>query len=167
MTREGTLDREPSESIDPQGFAWPVVELDPVRTMRALAAGMPHVALRETVLEAPFERVWDFIADLEGSTPQYESTVASAKILERDGDRLILKGRLTGGPSLRFSVVLRPGWCIMRSRLGEIGMAARPENSSQTRFVHFEGSRLFGRLARPFFHWNIGGDFRRLRRLLE
>ena len=54
----------------------------------------------------------------------------------------------------------------MVSSIGEIGMAARPESETATRFAHFEGSTRLGRLARPLFSWNIRQDFRKLRRLL-
>lgn len=158
---------EAERPIDATAFAWPHVELEPVARMRALAAALPHVAVDETVFDVPFDQLWTFIADLEANTARFEGTVSRARIVERDGDRLQLDARSPiGGPWLRFSVVLRPGWCLMRSRLGEVGMAARPEGPTTTRFIHFEGSALLGRLVRPLFAWNIRQDFRRLRTLL-
>lgn len=150
-------------------YAWPTSSLDPVVRMRALAAGLPHAATDETLFDADFERVWDFVADLEHSTPLYEGVVGRARIVDRDGDRLVLevKGPVPAiTPWQRFDVVLRPGWCLMRSRLGDVGMAARPEPDGRTRFFHFEGSPLLGRLVKPYFAWNIRQDFRRLARLL-
>jgi hypothetical protein len=63
---------------------------------------------------------------------------------------------------------LRFGWCVMQSRNTQIGMAAAPEgDGTRTRLAHFEGSALLGRLARPYFRWNIRGDLRRIARLVE
>ncbi|MCA9503309.1 MAG: hypothetical protein H6748_17385 [Spirochaetaceae bacterium] len=154
------------EPIHASRYAWPEVEIDPVTRMRALAAGLPHVAVDETLFALPFDRVWSFVADLATNTPRFEGLVADVRPLEQQGERLRLAAR---NPILgwsEFDVVLRPGWCLMRSRLGEVGMAARPEGPRATRFLHFEGSPLLGRLARPFFAWNIRQDFRRLHSLL-
>jgi hypothetical protein len=153
--------------IDADRFAWPQASLDPVERMRVVAASLPYCAVRETVFDAGFDRVWDFIADLENSTPRFEGTVSSVRILERDADRLRLRSRMIMGLSTEFDVVLRRGWCLMQARGGQIGMAARPENDSQTRFIHFEGSPRFGRILRPYFRWNIGGDFRKIAAILE
>lgn len=156
----------PDVPIDAMRFAWPEAELDRVARMRALAAGLPHCAVRETVLDADFDRVWNLISDLENNTPRYEGAVTRVQILERSGERLRLRSRMITGFSIESDVVLRPGWCVMSSRFGQIGMAAEPEDDAQTRFIHFEGSEILGRILRPYFHWNIGGDFRRLGALL-
>jgi hypothetical protein len=148
-------------------FAWPQAELDPVARMRALAAARPHVAANETLFDVPFDRLWSFVSDFENNTPRFEATVGRARILERSGDRLRLETRgPLPGPWMRFDVVLRPGWCLMRSKLGEIGMAARAEGEASTRFFHFEGSAMLGRVVRPLFAWNIKQDFKKLRALL-
>ncbi|MEM9175961.1 MAG: hypothetical protein AAGC67_12070 [Myxococcota bacterium] len=155
--------------IEAGRYAWPDVDLDPVERMRALTAGLPHVAADETVLEADFDRVWAVIEDFERFTPRIEAAVGRVRILEREGERIVLlaKGPLPSlSPWQRFDVVLRPGWCLMASRLGDIGMAARPEGPGRTRFFHFEGSALFGRLVKPLFAWNIRQDFRKIRGLL-
>jgi hypothetical protein len=171
MSTEGPESPPPSEAAGPPieagRYAWPEVEIDPVMRMRALAAGLPHVATDETVLDRPFERVWSFLTDFEVSTPLFEGLVADARVLERRGDRLTLETRTPlWGAWTRFDVVLRPGWCLMLSRIGEVGMAARPEGPCATRFFHFEGSRALGRIVRPLLAWNIRQDFRRLRRLV-
>ena len=152
--------------IDSADFAWPEVVLDPVSKMRAVAAGLPYCAVRETVLDAPFDRAWNFIVDFENSTAKIEGVVTRVEILERRGETLRLRSRMLPGYWMEANVILRPGWCLMNSRMGQIGMAARPEGSDQTRFIHFEGSQVFGRVLRPYFHWSIGGDFRRLKTLL-
>lgn len=155
------------DRIDPQGYAWPAAQLDPVERMRALAAGLSYAAEDETVFDVDFDRVWSFISDFEGNTKRFEGAVSRARILDHTEDRIRLQAKgPIGGPWIDFSVVLRPGWCLMKSRFGDVGMAARPESEGRTRFFHFEGSRLLGRIVRPVFAWNIRQDFRRLRALL-
>ena len=166
--------------IDASCYAWPGVALDPVERMRALVAGLPHAASDETTFDVDFDRFWSFIADLETNTPRFEALVGRAKVVERrsespdapvdgmpPGERLVLdtRGPLLG-PRMRFDVVLRPGWCLMRSPLGQVGMAARAEGAGRVRFFHFEGATRLGWLVRPVFAWNIRHDFRRLRKLL-
>lgn len=146
--------------------AWPSVTLDPVDRMRALAAGLPHVASNETLFDVPYETFWSFIADLEQNTPRFEAAVRRLDIVHREGDSMRIESQTPVGFRLRFDVVLRPGFCLMRSKTGDIGMAARPEPHDRTRFFHFEGSRGLGRLLRPYFAWNIRQDFRKLRRIL-
>jgi len=153
--------------IEVERYAWPTVDLDPVARMRALAAGLPHAAVGETVIDAPFGQFWPFIEDLEGNTARYEGTVNRLRILDRDGEQIRLEARTPIGVWIEFDCVLRSGWCVMRSGSGQIGMAAHPENTSQTRFIHFESASSFGWLARPFFAWNIRNDFRRLRDLFS
>jgi hypothetical protein len=171
MSPEDPQSPRPSDSqstpIEETCYAWPDAEIDPVMRMRALAAGLPHVAADEAVFDRSFERVWSFLTDFEVTTPLFEGVVGRARILERRGERLTIETQSPLlGPWTRFDVVLRPGWCLMQSRLGQVGMAARPEGPSATRFFHFEGSPALGRMLRPFFAWNIRQDFRRLRRLL-
>ncbi len=157
-----TIDRP----IDREMFAWPSVDLDPVERMRVLAASLPHVAAQEATFDVPFDRFWRFIEDLENNTPRIEGMVSRLQILERNDDRLRLRARSPIGTWSEFDVVLRPGWCVMQGTTGQIGMAARPEGETRTRYFHFEGNRFLGRIARPFFAWNVRQDFRRLRELL-
>jgi hypothetical protein len=151
--------------IDGELFAWPEVALDPVSKMRAIAEALPYGAVRETVFDAPFDRVWDFISDLEHSTVQFERAIRRVEILEQSGESLRIRSRMITGFSIEFDVVLRPGWCVMNSRFGQNGMAARSEGEGRTRFIHFEGSPLLGKLLRPYFHWNIESDFKKLKAL--
>ena len=146
---------------------WPEARIDPVAKLRALAAGLPHVVLAECVLDAPFERVWGIVGDLEHGVPRFETNVASARITAREGDRLVLEARHPLGLRARFEVLLQPGYCVMRTRLGDVGMAAVAEPGGlRTRLAHYEGSRLLGRLAWPLLRRNIQADFAALRRLL-
>jgi len=153
--------------IESERYAWPNSDIDPVEKMRALAASLPYVAADETVFDVPFETFWHFIEDLEVNTPRIEGAVRQLKILDRNGDRLRLKARSPIGFWDEFDVILRSGFCVMQGRSGQIGMAARPESETTTRYFHFEGTKILGRIARPFFAWNVRQDFRRLRRLLE
>jgi hypothetical protein len=155
------------DPIDIERYAWPTASLDPVVRMRALAAGLPNAAIDETVFDAPFERFWPFIEDLEGNTPRYEGAVNRLHILDRHGEQIRLEARTPIGLWVEFDCVLRSGWCVMRSNSAQIGMAAHPESATQTRFIHFESSTTFGGLARPFFAWNIRRDFQRLRNIFS
>lgn len=146
---------------------WPSVEIDPVVRLRALAAGLPHVELAECVLDAPPERVWAIVGDLERGVPRFETNVRSARITARSGERLEVVTRGALGLPMRFDAVLRPGWCVMHSRLADIGMAVAAEDGGRrTRFAHFEGSRWLGRVGRGLFRRSVLRDFERLRRLL-
>lgn len=140
--------------------------LDPIRRLRILAESLPHVALAERVYDVSFERLWGFVGDLERSAPVIELGIARAAILEREGDRLVVETRNALGLPLRFDVELRPGWCLMQHRLGDVGMAAAPEGDG-TRFAHFEGARPLGRLGRPVFARKIAGDLERIAAALE
>ena len=146
--------------------AWPIAELDPVARMRALAAALPHVSLREGVIEAPFAEVWGIAGDLEHGVPRFERGVEQVQILDRGGQRieLVVHGPL--GTRMSMQAILQPGWCVMRSRIADIGMAATPEGEQATRFAHFEGSSLLGRAARPLFRSRVGGDLVRLAAIL-
>lgn len=130
---------------------WPVADLDPVRRLRVLAASLRFpVYLSEVVLPAPVDAVWAVAADLEHELPRSLPTVRSARITRRDGDRLELLAVGTLGQRARFDVVLRPGWCLMRSRFVLGAMAAAPDPAGGTRFASLGGFRLPGiRLARP------------------
>ena len=129
---------------------WPVADLDPVRRLRVLAEAVRFpVYVAEVVLPAPFEEVWAEVSDLEHELPRHLSTVRSVRITRVDGDRLELLARGNLGQRARFDVVLRPGWCLMRSRFVLGAMAAVPEEGG-TRFAALGGFRLPGaRLARP------------------
>jgi hypothetical protein len=114
------------------------------------------VYVAEIVLPAPVERVWAVASDLERELPRCLSTVRSARITQAEGDRLELFAAGTLGQRARFDVVLRPGWCLMRSRFVLGAMAAVPENGG-TRFASLGGFRLPGaRLAGPLL--KIFGD---------
>ena len=143
---------------------WPRVELDPVERLRAMAAGLRGCAYLQGVIDAPRDDVWGVVGDLEEGVPRFEGTVSAAAIVHREGDRLVLDARTRLG-RMRFDVVLRPGWCVMRSRFANVGMAARAEGDGRTRFAHFEHARVGSFLARPFQIRNVRADLERLANL--
>jgi len=145
---------------------WPVAELDCVARMRVLAAGLPHAFYAERVIDAPIERVWEIAGDLERGVPRFEGGVRAACVIARDGDRVQLVAEAALGLRMHFDAILRPGWCVMRSRVIDIGMAAAPEDEGRrTRFGHFEGPRFVGRLLRPYLRHSVRGDLDRLEAL--
>jgi hypothetical protein len=132
-------------------MSWPAVDLDPIRRLHVLAAGVPGSAVIERVLDAPFDDVWAAATDFEGGVPKIEIMIGSAEILSREGERVEVrvKPRPMGRP-IPLHVVLRPGWCWMVSPLAVAGMAAVPEGE-RTRFGHLEaltmpGGRFMGPL---------------------
>jgi hypothetical protein len=149
---------------------WPTAQLNPVRQLRVLAEVLPGVGLVERVVDAPYERVWSFLADLEHSVPAFDPMVRSLRVLSHKGTRLVVVTRTSVLPlSSRFEVELRDGWCLMRSRTYLVGMAAEPLGE-QTRYAHLEGlpyHRPPGlRLLRPVFRRVVGGDVRGIVRTL-
>jgi hypothetical protein len=146
---------------------WPVAELDRVQRMLALAAGLRHVALAETVIDAPFDRVWALAGDLVGGVPRFEHNVRRVEILAQSDDRLELMTTNSLGFRMRFDALLQPGWCVMQSWAAEIGMAAAADGPRRTRFAHFEGSRWLGCAARPFFARQVRRDLAKLTRVIE
>lgn len=143
---------------------WPVAEVGAVARLRALAAGLSHVALAEIVIDAPFATVWGLAGDMEGGVPRFENHVRRIEVLEREGEslRLVTFGPL--GVRTDFDAILQPGLCVMRARgrMLDIGMAATPEAEGRTRFAHFEGSRWLGRAGRAFFRRRVMRDLHRL-----
>jgi hypothetical protein len=149
---------------------WPTARLDPVRQLQVLAEVLPGVGLVECVLDAPLDRVWSFMVDLERSVPAFDPMVASLRILSQDREHLTVATRMPLLPvTLRFEVELREGWCLMRSRTYVVGMAAVPLGA-QTRYAHLEGLPWRGspllRLLRPLFRRVVGGDVRGIVRSL-
>jgi hypothetical protein len=129
---------------------WPAADLDPVRRLRVLAAAVRFpVYVAETVLPVPVDRVWAVASDLERELPRCISTVRSARITRAGDGRLELLATGTLGQRARFDVVLRPGWCLMRSRF-VVGAMAAVQEAEGTRFASLGGFRLPGaRLAVP------------------
>ena len=128
---------------------WPTVDLEPLERLRVLARVLPGVWMEERVLDAPFERVWNFASDLERA-PEYDTDVHSIKIVSREQDHWRIRVRADlfgiGLPSVPVDVEMAEGFCWMRSALYVVGMAAAPEGD-RTRFGHLEGVPLRGSQA--------------------
>jgi hypothetical protein len=122
-------------------MTWPVADLDAIGRLRALAAAVPGAFVAETVIDAPFDQVWAVAADLERELPAYLPDVRSFTITRREGERLEARARGYAGLRARFDIVLRPGWCVMRSRFLLGAMAAVPEGQ-QTRFAFLGGAHI-------------------------
>ena len=63
-----------NDPIEIERYAWPTADLNPIARMKALAAGLPHVAGDEAVFDVPFDRFWEFIVDFE--EPSQEQRLA-------------------------------------------------------------------------------------------
>lgn len=122
-------------------MTWPTTDLDAIRRLRALAAAVPGAFIAETTLDAPFDQVWAVAADLEHELPAYLPDVRSFTITARDGERLQADARGYAGLRARFDIVLRPGWCIMRSRFLLGGLAAVPDGQ-RTRLAFLGGVHI-------------------------
>ena len=127
---------------EPHEPAWPVAGLDPVRQMRVLSAALPGTGLVERVLNQPYDQVWARVEDMESTVPGFDPLVGSLQIVERDesGEHLKVVAR---APWLRvptrFDVELRPGWCLMQSKVYVVGMAAVPVAEGRTHYAQMEG----------------------------
>lgn len=116
------------------------MNIDPVRRLSLIAAGVHDATLVDAVLDAPYAAVWKLASDLEEGVPQFEPSVAAVQIIERDGERLRIVVQTSRGLQIPMTVVLRDGYCLMQSEDVSIGMAARAEGD-KTRFAHFESLR--------------------------
>lgn len=135
---------------------WPTARLSPAARLHALAAGLPGTVVEERVLDAPFERAWGFIADLERSVPTFDRDVARLRVTGRRGTHLQARATSSwrhGRLPLDFEVDLEPGWCWMvsRPRLYVVGMAAAPlpGDPERTHYLHMEGVPFAGRVLGP------------------
>lgn len=147
----------------------PEATLGPVRRLRVMAAAIPGAVLMERVFDASFDEVWALAGDLEHGVPRWEPMVSSARVIERQGDRVSLVTRTPFRVSLSIDAVVRRGWCWMQTipRFYVIGMAAEPEGRG-TRFAQLEGSPLpGGRLLQPLVHLDVSYDLHSLGGLLS
>ena len=122
-------------------MSWPIADLDAVRRLHVLAGAVPGAAAAESVLPASFDQVWAVAADLEGELPRYLPDVRSLRITRVDGDRLEADARGYAGLRAHFDIVLRPGWCVMRSRF-LLGAMAAVADGDHTRFAFLAGAQL-------------------------
>ncbi|MFD3436278.1 hypothetical protein ACFWU3_02080 [Streptomyces sp. NPDC058685] len=125
---------------------WPTTDLDPVRRLHALAAGIRGAEVTEAYVDAPFERVWSRLGDLEGGFGQVVTDMERLRLVSRQGERVEALARSRFGMRARLRGVQRPGWCWLQSRFLLIGVAATPEGGG-TRVAFTGGVRLPSRAA--------------------
>ncbi|MEU6786193.1 hypothetical protein ABZ912_43970 [Nonomuraea angiospora] len=115
-------------------------DIDPIDRLAILAAGLPGAVVGQRRIAAPFDAVWQVIADLEHATPRYEPGVAQVRVIEQRGEYLRLLVRDTAGREDAMDARLRPGWCLMQSATVVIAFAAR-RLGSETLLAHLEHRR--------------------------
>ncbi len=116
-------------------------DIDPIDRLAILAAALPGAAVRQRRIAAPFDAVWQVIADLEHATPRYEPGVAHVRVIEQRGELLRLLVQDTAGREETMDARLRPGWCLMQSATVVIAFAAR-RLGSETLLAHLEHRRV-------------------------
>ena len=126
--------------------SWPAATLGNIARLRVLAEALPGTVIEERVIDAPYERLWPLVTDLESSVPSFDTDVRKIKMIRRDGERLIFWGfaswRWLGLPG-RFAAEIGDGFCWMYTQGYVVGMAAVPEGD-RTRFAHMEGFHFRG-----------------------
>jgi len=115
-------------------------DIDPIDRLAILAAALPGAAVRQRRIAAPFDAVWQVIADLEHATPRYEPAVAQVRVIEQHGEFLRLLVQDTAGREDAMDARLRPGWCLMQSATLVIAFAAR-RVGRETLLAHLEHRR--------------------------
>ncbi|MEV6271201.1 hypothetical protein AB0L64_28840 [Kribbella sp. NPDC051936] len=125
---------------------WPQVELTDVERFRALAAGVPGAAVTERVLPYEPGQVKAMLADLDVFA-EIHADLVSATLLERDGDRVVVRATGARGQRARLEGQFRPGWCWLQSRFVIIGTAVAAEPGGGTRVALTGGIRVPGRAA--------------------
>ncbi|MFI9814089.1 SRPBCC family protein [Saccharothrix variisporea] len=121
---------------------WPTTGLDPVRRLRATAAGVRGAAVTERVLAADPAEVWALLTDFEDAFTRIQPDMRAVEVVERRGDRVVLRAASRFGLRARLVGVQRPGWCWLQSRFLVIAMAAAPEPGGGTRVALTGGVRL-------------------------
>src|SRR2546423_5221108 len=109
-----------SEGVGVMTNQWPVTDLDAVQRMRVLASALPGGGFARLHIDAPVERVWAYIADLERSIPELIGFIRRFELLG-DGTA-VARGPVRN--RVRFDVELRDGWCVMQDRFVVGGFAA-------------------------------------------
>jgi hypothetical protein len=130
-------------------------DLDPIDRLAILAAALPGAAVGQRRIAAPFDAVWQVIADLEHAVPRYEPGVAHVRVIEQRGELLRLLVQDTDGREDAMDARLRPGWCLMQSATVVVAFAAR-RLGSETLLAHLEHRRAHT----PLPHWSQPHDRR-------
>ncbi|MCX4667163.1 hypothetical protein OG453_10900 [Streptomyces sp. NBC_01381] len=125
---------------------WPAADLDNVRKLHVLAAGIRGAHVTEGYVDAPFDRVRAHLADLEGDFGRIVPDMRRLRVLRTDGEHIEALARSRYGMRALLRGVRRPGWCWLQSRFLLIGVAAAPEGAG-TRVAFTGGVRIPGRAA--------------------
>ncbi|MDG4864994.1 SRPBCC family protein [Streptomyces sp. T-3] len=133
-------------TYEQDGTPWPTTDLDPVRRLHALAAGVRGAQVSERLIEAPFEQVWPLLADLEGELGRILPDMRGVRLVQRDGDQVVAVAHSKYGFRARLVGTQRPGWCWLQSRFLLVGVAAVAEGPG-TRVALTGGVRVPGRAA--------------------
>jgi hypothetical protein len=126
---------------------WPTADLDPVRRLRVLAAGISGAAVTERVFDRPLAEVWELMWDDGRNFAEIQPDMRSITGLTVEGDRVSLHARSRYGFRAHLQGTARPGWCWLQSRFLLIGMAATEEPGGGTRVALTGGVRIPGRAA--------------------
>jgi hypothetical protein len=150
-------------------MTWPTAIVDGAARARILAEAIPGAALAEAELDAPYDEVWAWLSDLEGSVPQFDTHVGRLKVTRRDGNKLTVVARGPVFPlRLTFDAVMEDGSCFMqaRRRLYLVCMTVTPLDGGRRSLVtHMEGVPLpFTRWLRPYLRWVVRRDVRGIAR---
>jgi hypothetical protein len=149
---------------------WPVVELDAITRLRAVAAAFPNAGVGEVVLDVPFDDVWSWMMDFERTTARFDTAVRKVRIRSRTTSSLRMWAWSRGIPvPFHFDARIEPGFCMMRAtgRAFLVLMAAVPDGDGRTRYAHAEAVPLPG-LARlrPRLQRMVDADLGRLQRVI-
>lgn len=126
---------------------WPTADLDPVRRLRALAAGIPGAVVTERVFDVLPGPAWDLMWNDGRNFTLIQPDMDSIDSLTIDGDHVSLRARSRHGFRAHLQGTVRPGWCWLQSRFLLIGMAASEEPGGRTRVALTGGVRVPGRAA--------------------
>jgi hypothetical protein len=126
---------------------WPQVDLDDVRRLRALAAGISGAAVTERVFDRPLATVWDHLWGDGQNFAEIQPDMRAITRLTIDGDHVSLHARSNYGFRAHLQGTVRPGWCWLQSRFLLIGMAAAEEPDGRTRVALTGGVRIPTRAA--------------------
>ncbi|MFI5713092.1 hypothetical protein [Kribbella sp. NPDC051620] len=127
---------------------WPDVQLDAVRRLRVLAAGIPGATVTERVYDTTPAHAWDLIWGDGRTFVEFQTDMKKVEWIERDGDRVRMQVRSRYGMRARLQGTIRPGWCWLQSRFLLMGMAVAEEpDGGGTRVALTGGVRVPGRAA--------------------
>ncbi|MFE5484074.1 hypothetical protein [Streptomyces sp. NPDC056527] len=118
-------------------------DLDPIRRLHVMAAGVRGARVAEHILPAPFQEVWEAMSALD-----FLPDLQRIRILSTKGDRLEALAHSKYGFRAHLRGYRRPGWCWLQSRFLIAGMAAAPTpDGAATRIALTGGVRIPTRAA--------------------